>query len=166
MAPQLIFGTASFGMDMTDFQDAPSVKELLEALRDLGIRRLDSGARYPPLNPGRAEELLGETSELTHEFIIDTKVYTDTETDGSGDLTKEAISKSTTASLHRLKARNGVNILHAHRADPLTPLEEQIKGLNQQIDLGNCQAVSAHRKCTLKLFRLQRGPVGLVQCSA
>ncbi|KAI4263557.1 MAG: hypothetical protein L6R42_001296 [Xanthoria sp. 1 TBL-2021] len=127
-------------MDMTDFQDTRSIKELLEALGGLGIYRLDSGARYPPLNPGRAEELLGETSELSHGFIIDTKVYTDTKNDGSGDLTKEAISKSTTASLHRLKAKNGVNVLHAHRADPSTSLEEQIEGFNQQIELGHCRS--------------------------
>ncbi len=59
MPPQLIFGTASFGMDMTEYQDAASVRNLLTTLQELGIHRLDSGARYPPLKPGRAEELIG-----------------------------------------------------------------------------------------------------------
>lgn len=110
MAPRLIFGTASLGMDMTDFQNTSSVKDLLNALGNLGMNRLETVARYPPLLPGRAEELLGQVSELSYDFISDTKVYTDTKTDGSGDLTKVAISKSTTASLPRLRARNGVRV--------------------------------------------------------
>ncbi|KAL8779024.1 MAG: hypothetical protein Q9213_007139 [Squamulea squamosa] len=143
MSPQLIFGTASFGMDLTDFQDSSSVESLLKVLKDLGILHLDSGARYPPLRPGRAEELLGETKELSQDFAIDTKVYTDTRTDGSGDLTNAAIAKSVEASLQRLKLMDGVNILYAHRADPSTPLEEQVEAFNQQIDMGHCQAVSS-----------------------
>ena len=108
MSPQLIFGTASFGMDLTDFQDPSSVQTLLKSLQDLDIHRLDSGARYPPTKPGRAEQLIGETKEFSSGFIIDTKVYTDTKTDGSGDLTIEAIEKSLQASLQRLKISDGV----------------------------------------------------------
>ena len=108
MAPQLIFGTASFGMDMTDFQDIASVTSLLKTLQELDIHRLDSGARYPPMNPGRAEELIGETKELSGNFIVDTKVYTDVQKDGGGDLTEEAIEKSLHASLRRLDRAKGV----------------------------------------------------------
>jgi aflatoxin B1 aldehyde reductase len=111
MAPQIIFGTAGFGMDKTAFQDADSVKSLLQTLKDLGISRLDTGARYPPLNPGRSEELLGEAGELSREFVIDTKVYTDTGTNGSGDLTHEAISKSINGSLRRLQKPEGVSLM-------------------------------------------------------
>ncbi|KKA16459.1 Oxidoreductase [Rasamsonia emersonii CBS 393.64] len=107
MTPHLIFGTASFGMDLTDFQDPESVKNLLQTLQELGIRRLDSGARYPPLNPGRAEQLIGETKELSGSFVVDTKIYTNTQNDGSGDLRPEAIDKSVNASLQRLKRPEG-----------------------------------------------------------
>ena len=110
MAPQLIFGTASFGMDMTDFQDAASVTSLLKTLRELDIHRLDSGARYPPMKPGRAEELIGQTKELSKNFIVDTKVYTDVQKDGSGDLSSEAIEQSLHASLHRLERADGVGL--------------------------------------------------------
>lgn len=102
MSPRLIFGTATFGMDMTAFQDASSVHTLLSSLSALGIHRLDTGARYPPMKPGRAEELIGETKELSGRFVVDTKVYTDTSKDGSGDLTDEAIERSVRASLERL----------------------------------------------------------------
>ena len=109
MPPQLIFGTATFGMDSTDFQDSQSLHTLYKTLQELEIHRLDSGARYPPLKPGRAEELIGETKEITHDFIIDTKVYTDVRTDGSGDLKSEAIESSIQASLQRLKLVEGVS---------------------------------------------------------
>lgn len=108
MAPQLIFGTATFGMDLTEFQDPSSVESLLKDLQDLGIHRLDSGARYPPMKPGRSEELIGETKDRSSDFVIDTKVYTNTQTDGSGDLSSEAIEQSLNASLQRLKRPDGV----------------------------------------------------------
>ena len=109
MPPQLIFGTATFGMDSTDFQDSQSLYTLYKTLQELDIRRLDSGARYPPLKPGRAEELIGVTKEIGHGFIIDTKVYTDVRTDGGGDLKSEAIDSSIQASLQRLKLVEGVS---------------------------------------------------------
>ena len=111
MAPQLIFGTASFGMDLTDFQDVASVTSLLNTLQELDIHRLDSGARYPPMKPGRAEELIGETKELSRNFVVDTKVYTNVQTEGSGDLTSEAIEQSLHASLHRLERTDGVGLI-------------------------------------------------------
>lgn len=114
MAPQLIFGTASFGMDMTEFQDAASVKTILKTARELGIQRLDTGARYPPRNPGRSEELIGEAKALLSDgfFTVDTKVYTNVQTDGSGDLTREAVDASIKASLKRLQRPEGVMSLY------------------------------------------------------
>ncbi|KAI1141145.1 putative oxidoreductase [Hypoxylon sp. FL0543] len=138
--PQLIFGTAGFGMDQTEFQDAESVKSLLATLQRLRVRRLDSGARYPPLNPGRSESLIGEARELSRYFAVDTKVYTDTRTDGSGDLARDSVRRSVEGSLERLRRPEGVNVLHAHRADPATPLEEQIQAFNEQIELHHCNA--------------------------
>ncbi|KAI0897283.1 putative oxidoreductase [Annulohypoxylon nitens] len=142
MPPQLIFGTAGFGMDNSEFHDAESVRAVLKTIKGLGIHRLDSGARYPPLNPGRSEELIGETVDISKDFAVDTKVYTDTRKDSSGDLTRENIQKSVEGSLARLKRPEGggVNVLHIHRADPTTPLEEQIRGFNEQIELGHCKA--------------------------
>ena len=108
MPPQLVFGTATFGMDMTEFQDPSTVNPLLETLQQLDLHRLDTGARYPPMKPGMAEELIGETKELSGAFSIDTKVYADVRTDGSGELTATAIERSAIASLERLKRSDGV----------------------------------------------------------
>ena len=45
---------------------------------------------------------------MNKEFLIDTKVFTDVRTDGSGDLKGEAIESSIQGSLQRLKAAKGV----------------------------------------------------------
>lgn len=141
MSPQPIFGTASFGMDGTEFQDESSVSSLLEFLKGAGVKRLDSGARYPPLNPGRSEQLIGESRAVSSGFLIDTKVLTDTKKDGSGDLTAAAIDKSVNASLARLQRESeGVNVLHIHRADPSTPVREQVHAFNAQMEQGHAKA--------------------------
>ncbi|KAI1325381.1 putative oxidoreductase [Xylariaceae sp. FL0255] len=140
MSPQIIFGTAVFGMDGTAFQDAESVKNLLSTLQENGISRIDTAARYPPLLSGRSEELLGEAKELSSSFVIDTKVYVDTSKGGSGSLTPEAIRGSTAASLGRLQRPEGVNVLYVHAADPTTPLEAQIKGFAEQMEKKHCNA--------------------------
>ncbi|KAH7029584.1 putative oxidoreductase [Microdochium trichocladiopsis] len=137
--PQLIFGTAAFGSEASPIQDGGAAAEVLRALKAHGVHRLDSGARYPPLQPGRAEQIIGETGDVGLKFDVDTKVYTDTRNDGSGDLTLEKINESCSASLKRLQTGK-INVLHVHRADPATPLEEQIQGFKAQIDQGRCRA--------------------------
>lgn len=109
MAPQLKFGTATFGMDMTEFQDSASVEHILTTVNDLGISHLDTAARYPPLHSGRSEQLLGGASHLVAGFSVDTKVYTDTHNDGSGHLTREAVEDSVRSSLARLQRPQGVS---------------------------------------------------------
>ncbi|KAK7996478.1 hypothetical protein PG989_004518 [Apiospora arundinis] len=143
--PQIIFGTATFGFPNSAFQDAEAVSELLRTLRDLGVTRLDAAARYPPNSPGRAEELIGEATKEeagsgASAFLIDTKIMTDVSNDGSGDLAREAIEASSAASLQRLQRPEGVNVLHIHRPDPTTPLEEQLQSLHDQVSQGHCKA--------------------------
>lgn len=138
MAPQLVFGTGVLGMDGTEFQDSESVTDLLQTLRQLGINRLDTAARYPPFNPGKSEELIGAANVPGDAFVVDTKVYTEVG-DGSGDLTNTAIQKSVDGSLERLHRPQGVNVLFAHRPDPATPLEEQVQGFQTQIALGHAK---------------------------
>ncbi|KAJ4346715.1 uncharacterized protein N0V89_010647 [Didymosphaeria variabile] len=136
MSPKLIFGTGGLGMAGSgSFQDVDSVRPLMSTLKELGITHLDTAARYPPPSPGLAEQLVGSTAEG---FVVDTKVLTDTSTDGSGDLEKETMEESVNASLGRLK-RESVNILYSHRADPATPLVDQVRNFNEQIQQGHCK---------------------------
>lgn len=138
MAPELVFGTGVVGMAGTEFQDSDSVNNLLHTLKQLGINRLDTAARYPPFDPGKSEELIGAETELGESFVVDTKVYTEVG-DGSGDLTRPAIAKSVNGSLARLRRVQGVNVLFAHRPDPATPLQEQVQGFQDQIAQGHAR---------------------------
>ncbi|KAK8081100.1 hypothetical protein PG997_008918 [Apiospora hydei] len=151
-SPQIIFGTASFKFPKTAWQDAEAVSELLRTLRDLGVTRLDSAACYPPGDPGRAEELLGETKDAagSNTFLIDTKIKPDVlQSGGRGKLTRQAIEASTTASLQRLQRPGGgvsnqlpgTSYLRVvETADPTTPLEEQVQSFHEQISQGHCKA--------------------------
>lgn len=151
MAPQLVFGTGVLGMDGTEFQDSDSVTNLLHSLRQLGINRLDTAARYPPFNPGKSEQLIGAANVPGDAFVVDTKVYTEVG-DGSGDLTSIAIQKSVDGSLERLQRPQGVNVLFAHRPDPATLLEVQIQGFQDQISQGHAKewGVANHPPETLQ----------------
>lgn len=151
MAPQLVFGTGVVGMDGTEFQDSDSVTNLFQTLRQLGINRLDTAARYPPFNPGKSEQLIGAANLSGDAFVVDTKVYTEVG-DGSGDLTHAAMQKSVDGSLERLRRPQGVNVLFAHRPDPATPLEEQLQGFQDQIAQGHAKewGVANHPPETLE----------------
>lgn len=142
MSPQLIFGAATFGAAPPAFETAESIESLLSTLQTLKITHLDTAARYPPTNPGRSEELIGEVAASTANFQIDTKCLVDIATDGSGELSKERMDTSVETSLKRMK-REQIDVLYAHRADPATSLEEQIRNFNGMIERGVCRAVSS-----------------------
>ncbi len=98
--PNLILGGATLG---SSYRTLDAVSELLVVLKKHGISHIDSAARYPPTDPGRSEQLLGQSKAAAAGFIIDTKI--DTEGDGSGTLTAAAIAKSLEASLDRLQVK-------------------------------------------------------------
>lgn len=103
MAPTIHFGTATFGMDMSSFQDTESVEEALALLKRLKIEHIDTAPRYPPLNPGRSEQLLGGAREPNDigGFVVDTKVFTA----GDGALSQAQMDDSVSKSLERLKLK-------------------------------------------------------------
>ena len=98
--PNLVLGGAAIG---SSYQTSDAVSELLVALKKHGISHIDSAARYPPTDPGRSEQLLGQAKAAEAGFIIDTKI--DTEGDGSGTLTAAAIANSLEASFNRLQVK-------------------------------------------------------------
>lgn len=99
--PNLVLGGAALG---SSYQTLDAVSELLVALKKHNISHIDSAARYPPTNPGRSEQLLGQAKAAEAGFIIDTKI--NTEGDGSGTLTPAAIETSLRSSFDRLQVKN------------------------------------------------------------
>jgi aflatoxin B1 aldehyde reductase len=151
--PRIIFGAATVGMG---FDDPQAVAEILDLLKKHNIDHIDTAGRYPPLNPGLSETLLGEADAVQRGFLIDTKVLAGPG-DGSGELTNSVIKKSLSTSLQRLKSgsvrrrnhaeyivftdKKQINTLHCHRPDPKTPLVEQAASLDRLYRQGKFKAV-------------------------
>ncbi|KAH8430918.1 uncharacterized protein LDX57_008582 [Aspergillus melleus] len=123
--PKLIFGAASFGMD---FASPEEIQEVLDYLKRNKITHIDTASRYPPIAPGRSEELLGETKAVNQGFTIDTKIFTQTSNQG-GHMESSAVEQSVKISLRRIGI-DQVNTLYIHYPDLSTPLEEQARTIN------------------------------------
>ena len=69
--PTLIFGAGFLGVS---FATTSECEALLDFLKGQAIRRIDTARRYPFLQPGRSEQLLGEAKAAGQGFTIDTKI--------------------------------------------------------------------------------------------
>lgn len=137
--PNTIFGGALIGIN---FNGPEQVQELLDQLKSLKIDRIDTAARYSPMNPGSSERLLGEVRAAEQGFTIDTKIDTvgTSSGDGSGTLTAAAISDSISGSFARLNV-DKVHVLYFHRPDPQTPIAEQAAEIHRQYLEGRFEKV-------------------------
>jgi aflatoxin B1 aldehyde reductase len=107
---EYIFG----GGGLTEAWREDDMPNLQKALQQAKINRIDSAAVYPYTAPGGADALLGD-SKFTESFEVDTKaLYFG---DGSGTLTAEAIQKSLSGSLERLRVAKVSSLVV--RPDPL-----------------------------------------------
>ncbi|KAF2734807.1 aldehyde reductase [Polyplosphaeria fusca] len=128
MAPPRIFigaggwGSPNFGRDV--------VEEFAAVLKELGIREIDTAARY---GLGASEKVIGETQLHEKNFVIDSKVLMFG--DGSGTMTTDAVEKSATQTLESLGMEK-VNILYCHAPDRTTPIAEQAAAMDAQYKAG------------------------------
>ena len=127
---QLCFGTMSFGGDA----DAQSSAAMYRACREAGINFFDSADQY---NKGRSEEILGElASGHRDELVIATKCFNPTGNDvNARGNSRRHISRAVEASLKRLRT-DRVEILFLHQQDPLTPLDESMRALEDLVRAG------------------------------
>ena len=97
--PPYILGSGHFAVTWSE----DDVAHLPEVLQEAGITQIDSAALYPITSSGKSERLIGENQYVEKGFQVDTKVMWFG--DGRGHLTADAIEKSVTASLERLKVK-------------------------------------------------------------
>jgi aryl-alcohol dehydrogenase-like predicted oxidoreductase len=127
---QLCFGTMSFGGDADEAMSA----RMYRACREAGINFFDTADQY---NKGRSEEILGE---LVHghrdELVIATKSFNPTGEDvNARGNSRRHITRAIERSLKRLQT-DRVEILYLHQQDPLTPLEESMRALEDLVRTG------------------------------
>jgi aryl-alcohol dehydrogenase-like predicted oxidoreductase len=127
---QLCFGTMSFGGDADDAMSA----RMYRACREAGINFFDSADQY---NKGRSEEILGELMRgHREELVIATKSFNPTGEDvNARGNSRRHITRAIERSLKRLQT-DRVEILYLHQQDPLTPLEESMRALEDLVRAG------------------------------
>ena len=106
--PSPIFGAAFLGVNFTGPDETDN---LLLFLESKGIKRSDTARRYPAVNEGESERLLGKHEAAKKGFVIETKVRPTAKglsnreaavRGGRGSLTAPAIEESVRESLEAL----------------------------------------------------------------
>ena len=127
---QLCFGTMSFGGDADERTSAA----MYRACRDAGINFFDCADQY---NKGRSEEILGELIRGERDsLVIATKCFNPTGADPNArGSSRRHVSRAVEASLKRL-GTDRVELLYLHHYDALTPLDEQMRALEDLVRSG------------------------------
>jgi len=127
---QLCFGTMPFGGDADEAASA----EMFKAARDAGINFFDTADQY---NKGKSEEILGKLARGSREdLVIATKTFNPTGSDiNAKGNSRRHLTRALEASLKRLQT-DRVDILYLHMHDPLVPVEEAMRALEDAVRAG------------------------------
>jgi aryl-alcohol dehydrogenase-like predicted oxidoreductase len=127
---QLCFGTMSFGGDADEATSAAMYK----AVRDAGINFFDSANEY---SKGKSEEILGRLAKGDRDdLVITTKCFNPIRPDvNARGGSRRHIVQAVEASLRRLQT-DRIDVLFMHRYDPLTPIEETMRALEDLVRAG------------------------------
>jgi aryl-alcohol dehydrogenase-like predicted oxidoreductase len=127
---ELCYGCMSFGGDADEAMSA----RMYRASRDAGINFFDTADQY---NKGRSEQILGELVRgHRDELVIATKTFNPTGEDvNARGNSRRHIARAVDGSLKRLQT-DRVEILYLHQQDPLTPLEESMRALEDLVRAG------------------------------
>jgi aryl-alcohol dehydrogenase-like predicted oxidoreductase len=127
---RLCFGTMSFGGDADESESG----RMYRACREAGINFFDCADQY---NSGRAESILGGLMRgHRDELVITTKCFNPAGPDiNARGGSRRHISRALEASLRRL-GTDRVEVLLLHQHDPLTPLDESMRALEDLVRAG------------------------------
>jgi aryl-alcohol dehydrogenase-like predicted oxidoreductase len=130
-------GTNRFGTDALPQQ---KVNQIIDAAQDLGINFIDTSNTYVQT---RSEETLGQALKgRWDKFVVATKFVIPI---GKGPNDRGAsryhMMQSVEASLHRLQSDH-IDLYYVHRWDPLTPIEETLRALDDLIRMGKVRYVA------------------------
>ena len=132
-SPTIVFGAGFVGVN---FATPSELQALLDFLRKHNITRVDTARRYPAINSGRSEQLLGEVEAAGQGFTIDTKIKV-VGSDASGSLTAAKIKESVVESLEALRVDEV--------GEPVPQDCSQINALAESNGPGKCSTLSHAR---------------------
>jgi aryl-alcohol dehydrogenase-like predicted oxidoreductase len=107
---------------------------MFKAVRDIGINFFDTADQY---SKGRSEEILGKLVRGSRDdLVIATKTFNPTGTDlNAKGNSRRHLTRALEASLKRLQT-DRVEILYLHMHDPLVPVEEAMRALEDAVRSG------------------------------
>ncbi len=148
---RLCLGCMSFGFDDSDWREwvlpEDGSREIIERAVDLGINFFDTANAY---SMGDSEAIVGDVlSEYDRDAqVVATKVHPlkgpesyPTTGDGGG-LSRKSIEQAVEGSLDRL-GMDTIDIYQIHRWDPLTPIEETLRALDDIVRRGQARYLGA-----------------------
>jgi aryl-alcohol dehydrogenase-like predicted oxidoreductase len=127
---ELCFGTMSFGGDADEAMSGA----MYQACRDAGINFFDCADVY---NQGRSEQILGKLIQgHRDDLIITTKCFSPVGDDiNARGTSRRHVARAIEASLTRLNT-DRVDVLFLHQFDRRTPIEEQMRALEDVVRAG------------------------------
>ncbi len=127
---ELCFGTMSFGGDA----DEATAAAMYKACRDAGINFFDTANEY---SKGRSEEILGRLMKgHRDDLVITTKVFNQIRDDvNARGGSRRHIAQAVELCLKRLQT-DRIDVLFMHRFDPMTPIEETMRALEDLVRAG------------------------------
>jgi aryl-alcohol dehydrogenase-like predicted oxidoreductase len=120
----------SFGGDADEATSAAMYK----AVRDAGINFFDCANEY---NKGKSEEILGRLAKGERDdLVLTTKCFNPTGPDvNARGASRRHVVRAVEASLKRLQT-DRIDVLFLHRFDPLTPIDEAMRALEDMVRAG------------------------------
>lgn len=144
----MTFGKNQFGFGDLDL---PAVKEMVFASLDAGINFIDTADIYAF---GESEDLLGQALEgVRKDVVVATKVrFRMSNKPNEIGASRHHILNSVDASLRRLRT-DYIDLYQIHIWDPVTPLEETLRALDDLVRWGKVRYVGASNFAAWQLMK-------------
>ena len=158
LVSELCFGTMTFGAKGR-FKDIGGVEQkeadaLLKQVVEAGVNFIDTANVY---SDGLSEEITGQAlrnSEISRESVILATKARGTMGDGPNEkgLSRKHIIDQVEASLKRLNT-DYIDLYQIHSHDPLTPIEETLRALDDLVRSGKVRYVGASNVAAWQLMK-------------
>jgi aryl-alcohol dehydrogenase-like predicted oxidoreductase len=121
--------------------DRDGSRKVVHAALDQGITLFDTADVYPVGKSGLSEELLGEfLGTRRKDVIVATKFGIPLDRQGGYNASRSYIIRAVEDSLKRLKT-DWIDLYQVHKLDPITPIEETLRALDDLIRQGKVRYV-------------------------
>ncbi|WP_159348719.1 aldo/keto reductase [Roseomonas harenae] len=125
--------------------DFAASRAVVHAALDQGVTLFDTANVYPRGARGRSEEFLGQLlGDRRKDIVLATKFGIPMDEGRFGDTSRRTVMASIEESLRRL-GTDWIDLYQVHRFDPLTPVEETLRALDDLVRQGKVRYIGCSR---------------------